>query len=115
MIPGSGETDLWARAEHVHSEHGLDWSLYLDAYLCGKDGLLVRAPRYLLLAHDDPRNDAWVVWWLDCLDRRSGAELLRLMLKHMPHYRSKVCWSRGLKSGQVRFYSTERLLRFTKD
>lgn len=104
--------DLLARAERAHTEHGLDFPAIFDGIF--SSGIVIKTPDYLLLAYGDDANDAWIVWWADSLVRRSGPEMLREFLRHAPHWRPRIGWARGLRpQAAFRFYSTERLLRFT--
>lgn len=74
---------------------------------------MFKGPDFFLLAHEDQVQDAWVVWWAECFPRRGPAEMLRLFLRHAPHYRPHVIWARNLKGRGPKIYSTERLIRFT--
>lgn len=103
---------LLESCEAAHRAHGYDFPRVFDDFFTNH--YVFKGPDYLLLGRADPDDpDAWLVWWAECRPARSRAEMLRLFLRHMPHYRERVGWWRPLKNTcGFKYYSTRRLLRF---
>ena len=95
-------------AKAAHDRALLDFPAVFDSYW--ESGYVFKGPDYMLMGHEDPGNDAWIVWYAECTDPRVNA--VKLFLKHVPYYRSQIGWARGLRGKLFKFYSTERLLKF---
>ncbi len=104
--------DFLRSAEDAHTAHQLNFPETFDWFF--RNGLVVKTTEFFLLAYADDANDCWVVWWLEAKPARSHRALLALLLRHMPYYRPRVGWARPMKSKEFRYFSTDRLLAFTK-
>jgi len=104
--------DLLGECEAAHRAAGYNFAQVFDDFFTNH--YVFKGPDYLLMGRADPNDhDAWLVWWASSSTPRSGPEMLRLFLHHMPHYRERVGWWRPLKNRQpFKYYSTRRLLRF---
>lgn len=107
--------DFLLHAEEVHTVAGYHFPTILDHYFT--HGYVIKAPTYFMLAGRDPqRADAWLVWWAEMHPVTKTGYMLRQLLRHMPHPLPFIGWARPLKGRiDVRYFSTERLLRFTQD
>lgn len=80
-------------------------------------GYVFKGPQYLLLGgpgemYGQP-DDCWVVWWAESTCRYLA---IRKFLHLMPHHRPRIAWCRYLKGRrEVKFFSTDRLLRLTDE
>jgi hypothetical protein len=111
------EFDFVASAHEAHRSAGYDFPAIFDAFFKGH--VVLKNPDiFALVCADFHRPDAWLIWWWEArpgthLRRR---ELAAQILACVPYYRPFFSWARGLKNqGPVKYYSTERLARFTSD
>lgn len=104
-------SDLWELTKSQHEEAGLnfgDWWQYYQQH-----GYIVQEPGFILMYGDDIVNgrDAWLVWWM----AHNIEDPFTRMARHMAYWRPEVCFCRGARGDEnVRYYSTNRLLGFTK-
>ena len=106
--------DLLISAEKQHAIAGYDFPTIFDYYF--KHQWVFKGPGYLLMGGHDPQDpDAWLVWWAEAQSKKETLNAIRLFLRLMPYRKPRVAWARPLKGRpEVKYYSTERLLRLTK-
>lgn len=108
------EYDFLESAERVHTVAGFDFQVVFDYYF--RHQWVFKGPGYLLLGGHDPKDpDAWLVWWAEARSKKETWQAVRLFLRLMPYKKARIGWARPLKGRpEVKYYSTDRLLRLTK-
>lgn len=107
--------DFLASAEKAHQEHGYDWPFILDDHF--NAGYVFKTPRFFMLASEDRRRaDAWFVWWAETHPSiRFTTTFVSLFLACAPEYRPFVGFARQRKGRvEVKYYSTDRLMKFRR-
>ena len=104
--------DFILSAQRAHEKFNLSFEENFDWLFT--HGVVVKTPELFLLGYGDDRNDAWVVWWMEAYPARSPAKMLALAVRCMPYYRRSIGWARMLKNKPFKFYSTERIIQFSK-
>lgn len=67
-------------------------------------------PQYVLLAAEVPSTTTTVGCWH--VEFAIGETCLRNFIRHMPYYLPYISWARpGRKRSEVKFYSTDKLIR----
>lgn len=99
---------------------GYNFARYFD--LCFEQGMVLKEPRFLLMAFPQAETDkhkaAWLIWWFETLPElrpMSRQQMLQLLLPHMPWYLPYVAFARLRMQPlhpEVKYYSTDRLFRF---
>lgn len=119
LITPPAEFDFLESAERVHRVANYDFSTILDHYFTKQ--YVFKTPTYFMLAGEDPqRQDAWLVWWCelhpDIARHLRTRTVMRTLLHCVPYHRPWIGWARPLKGRvDVKYYSTERLLRFMQN
>jgi len=104
-------SDLWQLTVESHEKAGLDLDLWWKYF--SKHGVVVKEDDFIMMYGDDIVNgkDAWLVWWMIHRVKNPWTK----MAQHMDYWRPEVCFCRGARGSDVlRYYSTDRLLSFTK-
>lgn len=102
--------DFLASAKFNHEKSGYDFADYFDRHWA--NGVVIKTTSLFMLAYEDNTNDAWIIWYCECIEPCSNLDLLKKTIRFMPHYHRQVGWARGLRNKPFKFYSTDRLLRF---
>lgn len=103
--------NLWQVTVDAHEAAGLDFASWWDFY--SRNGYVVNEPDFIMMYGDDIVNnrDAWLVWWMT----HNTKDPITRAVQHMDYWRPEVCFCRGSRGSDVlRYYSTDRLLAFTK-
>lgn len=112
------EHDFLLSAQKAHELALYDFPVIFDHYWAAQ--YVFKTPAFFLMGgHDPDRGDAWLVWWAELhpsiADQPNRVRMLKTLLRCVPYHKPFIGWARTLKGRRtVKYYSTERLVRFTQ-
>lgn len=110
--------DFLASAQKAHEGSGYDFPTAFDNFW--NRFYVFKTPQFMLMgAPDLEREDAWLIWWAELHPSLAGArdsmKMVELFYRCMPYPKPYIGWARTLKGRRtVKYYSTERLGKFTQ-